>query len=275
MRFLQALRNEAAKVTANIEQSKLFTHMGDRGAFREAIIKDFLRPFLPECYGLSSGEVFSYDGEQSAQVDIVVYDAVFSTVLFKGGPCQLFPAESVYGSIEVKSSLSTEELDKAISNIASLKRLRRDSSDMLQFLPQLHFNVSDSFSYDKRPANPYVGFIFGYKGVHSEVVAKNLTGKLRENPAQKQLLPDFVFVADPGSIVLRSADCGVASPGHEFDSFVCLEIPGEALPMFFVTLNAVLGMIRLKGIDFARVWQTYFRELHQQAIAVAERPRSA
>src|ERR1035441_10286665 len=106
MRLLEALRNQTAKIAADLDNSKLFTHMGDRGAFREAIIKDFLRPFLPDCYGLSSGEIFSMSGTQSAQVDIVVYDALFSTVLFRNGPQQLFPAESVYGSIEVKSNLS-------------------------------------------------------------------------------------------------------------------------------------------------------------------------
>ncbi len=59
MRLLEALRIQAAKIAADLDNSKLFTHMGDRGAFREEIIKDFLRPFLPNCYGLSSGEIFS------------------------------------------------------------------------------------------------------------------------------------------------------------------------------------------------------------------------
>lgn len=124
MKLLQALRNEAQKIAAGIENSKLFEHMGDRGSFREAIIKDFLRPFLPECYGLSAGEVFAADGSQSAQVDIVVYDAVFSTVLFKNSPCMLFPAESVFGSIEVKSNLTTDEFRTACDNVASLKGCR-------------------------------------------------------------------------------------------------------------------------------------------------------
>ena len=80
MQLLQALRNKARKLAADIENSKLFTNMGDRGAFREAIVANFLRPFLPECYGLSNGEVFAEDGSQSARVDIVIYDSVFSTL---------------------------------------------------------------------------------------------------------------------------------------------------------------------------------------------------
>ena len=112
MHLLQALRNEGVKIRAELANSNLFAQMGDRGSHREAIIKGFLRPFLPDCYGLSSGEVFSADGAQSAQVDVVVYASVFSTVLFKNGPQQLFPAESVFGAIEVKSDLNSTELDR-------------------------------------------------------------------------------------------------------------------------------------------------------------------
>ncbi|HWQ53184.1 MAG TPA: DUF6602 domain-containing protein [Bryobacteraceae bacterium] len=128
-------------MTADLADSKLFAQMGDRGSFRESIIKQFLRPFLPECYGLSSGEVFSCNGEQSAQVDIILYDAIFSTILFRNGPCQLFPAESVYGSIEVKSNLSLAELRFACGNIASIKRLERRIADSMDFLPMVRLDL--------------------------------------------------------------------------------------------------------------------------------------
>ena len=113
MKLLEAMRRRGLRIASELEESKLFDQMGDRGRFREAVIRDFLRPFLPLSYGLSSGEIFSADGEQSAQVDIIIYDAVFSTVLFRDRPDQLFPAESVFGSIEVKSHLSLNELDVA------------------------------------------------------------------------------------------------------------------------------------------------------------------
>lgn len=145
MILLQAVRNQAAQIALRLQDSNLFTHMGDRGTFREGIISEFLRPFLPECYGLGSGEVFSADGTQSAQIDIVLYDAIFSTVLFRNADKQLFPAESVFGSIEVKSRLDSDGLRIAVDNVASLKRLPRPDSDMLDLLPFLRFGVSDNF----------------------------------------------------------------------------------------------------------------------------------
>jgi hypothetical protein len=262
MQLLQSLRNEARKIAADIENSKLFTNMGDRGAFREAIVANFLRPFLPECYGLSNGEVFAADGSQSAQVDIVIYDAVFSTVLFKNGPCQLFPAESVFGSIEVKSNLTMDEFRTDCDKIASLKQLPRSQADQLQFLPHVHFDANPAvFSYGGRATNPYVGFIFGYRGIGPEAIGAELDQRLRERPEKKQLLPDFVFVAQPGYVLLRCTNNAVAPPGHDFTRFAHLNIGDDALPFFFVTMNACLSQLRLKGIDYSSFWSQYFTEL--------------
>jgi hypothetical protein len=65
VRLLEALRIEGKSIALEIERSDLFSHMGDRGEFREKVIERFLRPFLPTCYGVAPGEVFSSDGQQS------------------------------------------------------------------------------------------------------------------------------------------------------------------------------------------------------------------
>ena len=57
MQLRQALRNAANRMAVDFEDSKLFTHSGDKGEFREHIIAKFLRPFLSKCYGLGSGQV--------------------------------------------------------------------------------------------------------------------------------------------------------------------------------------------------------------------------
>jgi hypothetical protein len=122
----------SAKLITNFEDSKLFDHSGERGEFREQIISQLLRPFLPNCFGLGTGEIFSSDGNTSHQIDIVIYDTVYSNVLFKSGPKSIFPCESVYGEIEVKSMLSSEELIIGLDNIASMKKLNREDSTSWQ-----------------------------------------------------------------------------------------------------------------------------------------------
>jgi hypothetical protein len=269
MRLLQALRNQSAKIRADLENSKLFTQMGDRGTFRESIIREFLRPFLPDCYGLSSGEVFSSDGSQSAQVDIVIYDAVFSTVLFRDGPNQLFPAESVFGSIEVKSRLSTAELAAACHNIESVKALSRANADSLDLLPTLRLELGPGLTCATDKRNPYLGIVFAYEGLEPMTIANDLSRRSRENTINRLSLPDFVFVAKPGYMIARYVDrdgkhC-VTAPGNEYKDYLALPTGDDTLPLFFLTVNACLAQLRLRALDFSAVWNHLFFDLHKRA----------
>jgi hypothetical protein len=263
MHLLQALRNQAVKIKADLDDSNLFAHMGDRGSHREMIIRNFLRPFLPDCYGLSPGEVFSADGMQSAQVDVVVYDAVFSAVLFKNSSQQLFPAESVFGAIEVKSDLNSTELEVACQNSRRLKVLQRPPTDMLDFTPLVRFNVSSTFTTGEAlPRNPYVTFAFGFRGPSAEATANNLNLRLASETVNKLLLPDFVFVSDPGYMVARvlgnleATNWQFALPGQAYTKYVYLNAGADTLPLFFLTLNICLGQIRLRAVDYVSLWTT-------------------
>jgi hypothetical protein len=265
MQLLQAVRNQASKIAAEISDSNLFGQMGDRGTFREGIIKHFLRPFLAECYGLHEGEVFSADGSKSAQIDIVIYDAVFSTVLFRDKEVMLFPAESVFGSIEVKSLLSSQELRNAIENIASLKHLTRPDSDMRDLLPSVRFNVGPGLSYSAEKMNAYLGIVFGYQGISPELVAAELNRRLQSSPDAKQHLPDFIFVTKPAYMIARFKTVGlqktIQGSGQDYDEFASVPTGDDTLALFYLALNISLSNKRLRSIDFVALWQQLFTEV--------------
>jgi hypothetical protein len=258
MQLLDALRIETEALTSEFKKSGLFTHMGNRGAFREEIIHRFLRPFLPPCYGIGSGEVFSSDGQQSAQIDIVLYDAVFSTVYQAGSkrvfPHSLFPAESIYGSIEVKSSLTIHELNVACENIASVKRLGRAPADALDILPHYRLALAPDLrlTFPDLRANPYLGFIFGFKGAAAERVLVKLNERIK---AAKQNLPDFIFVADPGYMVVRTkADGSPAHLGMELENYRSVETGAYTMACLFLMLNSCIGSLRLRRFSTDEVW---------------------
>lgn len=212
MKFLQALRNAASRLADDLEDSELFEHKGNRGEFRETVIEKFLRPYLPECYGLGSGEVFSEDGKSNRQIDVVIYDAVFSNVLFRDQPNSLFPCEAVFGNIEVKSKLTSDELETSIDNIASLKSLPREPSDMMDILPFRRINAGEGLSYDETIRNPYLGIVFVYEGLTSEIVVENLNSKVK-NDDYNNPLPDFVFNKARGYMVIKvNIEDGKPSP---------------------------------------------------------------
>lgn len=263
MKLLEALRNSVKRLEAEISDSCLFEHMGDRGEFRERILESFLRPYLPKCYGLGSGAAFSIDGASSRQLDVVIFDEVFSNVLFRDSNNSLYPCESVYGEIEVKSNLDTNELNVATENIRSLKLLRRTSSDMLDILPHRRLKVGNGLSYSKVLRNPYLGIIFAYDGLMPKTTLNVLNSLLgNSDQVDRELLPNFIFNYKRGFVVLRMISdkrvSKVAPLGSAYDSFLSVPTGTDTLPLFFLTVNVCLNHLLLCSPDLNTYWTSVF-----------------
>lgn len=270
MRLLEALRNSVAKLEGALADSKLFDHMGDRGEFRERVIADFLRPFLPKCYGLGSGAAFSADGSGSRQLDVVIYDDVFSNVLFRDRDNSLFPCESVFGVIEVKSDLDSGELAKAIDNIRSLHSLPRQPSDMMDLFPLCRLNVGGGLTHDKQQRNRYLGIVFAYDGLTSDSVLKVLNDPTR-SASEKLQLPDFVFNYKRGYMLLRwlvqNGRPTQPAPCRPFDQFVAIKCGTDTLPLFFLSVNTCLNQLRLRAPDLNAYWMSVTSECMKAKVA--------
>jgi hypothetical protein len=259
MKFLQALRNVSGKLTAEFEDSKLFEHSGEIGEIREQLISQLLRPFLPECYGLGTGQIFSLDGETSKQIDIVIYDSIYSNVLFKNKTSNLFPCESVYGEIEIKSNLSTDELIASLDNIESVKKLSRENSTMLDITPISHLTVGNGLSASTNKLNPYLGIVFGFDGLTSDTLLKTLNEEMTKR--NKANMPDFIFCHKRQYMVLKVNGTTVAPLGGDFEKYVVIPSGTDTIPMMFVTLNTCLNGIRLKAPNFNQYWVQLFGEI--------------
>lgn len=171
MKYYDALRRTGKLLDARFEQSKDILHSASKGTIREFIIKEIIRPFLPYCYGISSGECFDKNGKMSKQLDLIVYDQIFSfTVPYVDNYIQ-FPCESIYGNIEIKSYLNKEEFSNAIENIASIKNLDRDDSTSWTVTPISKISLNGEPS-DK--CNYYFGIIFAYDSVDLSTVLEYL-----------------------------------------------------------------------------------------------------
>lgn len=89
-------------------------HDGEKGAFREFFLANFLRPLLPHQFGVGSGVVVDASGNQSRQTDVIVYDRRRLPPLMLAGDRGLFPIDSVLVMIEVKSILKAEHLSEIV-----------------------------------------------------------------------------------------------------------------------------------------------------------------
>lgn len=264
MKFLQALRNSAAKLSAEFEDSKLFSHSGEKGEFREQIITQLLKPYLPACYGLGSGQVFSLDGNESNQIDVVIYDEIFSNVLFKNKNSSLFPCESVYGEIEIKSVLNYDEFSMGADNIASLKKLKRENSTLMDILPITGNLISDApgnnIQYDKRIRNPYLGVMFAYDGPTISTMKNYISKKWIS--INKNFAFDFLFCYKRGYMILKVTNSGNAAPfgSDDFAAYAVVNTGSDTLPLMFLTLNTCLNTIRLKTPNYGKYWTSVYNE---------------
>ena len=257
MNLLEGLRAHANVAQAKFEASNIYSHNLTKGEVRERVLSNFLRPFLPACYGLGTGQVFSSEGGDSKQIDIVIYDAVFSIVLRLDETHLLLPSESVYGSVEVKSSLNSKDLEEAIENIRSLKLLGRASSDALDFTPISRLDVGAGLTYDQTTKNPYLGIVFALDGMDG----KRVLARLVQSPVEhRSTLPDYVFNLKQKYMVSRwhwneslgkpDIDCRVGA----YNGFSLVPLGEDTLPVFYLTLNTLLNRTRLRQPNLGEVW---------------------
>lgn len=123
--FHNSIKLSAQEIITNGEQAALFLHRGIRGDERAAALADFLRATMPAKFGVAKGEAIDYQGNQTSQLDLIVYDRHDSAVLFRGKDGNLLiPAESVYAVIECKTTLNKDELESSFKAAARLKALR-------------------------------------------------------------------------------------------------------------------------------------------------------
>jgi hypothetical protein len=86
------------------------THNGLLGEIREILLRDLFRPLLPTDAGLGSGQLVSHTGQTSKQTDVILYDRrILPPILFQES-AGLFPVDCALNTIEVKSTLTAQEL---------------------------------------------------------------------------------------------------------------------------------------------------------------------
>ena len=97
------------------------------GESREHALVGLLKRYLPHRVGVDRGFVIDALGNESEQIDVVVYDRTVGTV-FEINDVKYFPCETVIAVGEVKSDISSlAKFKDALGKIHSVKRLDRSN----------------------------------------------------------------------------------------------------------------------------------------------------
>lgn len=168
-----------------------YTHPGTKGDNTEANWIDWFRAYLPKRYQVDKGVVIDSEGNESNQIDIVIYDTQYSYLVFHQGASKLIPAESVYAVFEVKQTLNKEYIDYACERAASVRRLKRTSA------PIKHAGGE----YKPKALHAILAGVLTTKSDYKKQMINHIVENLAERDPVECL--DFVCAISGGAVVIE------------------------------------------------------------------------
>jgi len=259
MKMLEALEKHGKTLRSEFEEATTIEHGGERGRRREKSVADYIRKFLPEGYGIGDGEIFSADGKVSRQEDIILYDKIWSVAITVPNGPLLVPCESVYGVIEVKSTLNTRELKDAVAKIASLKCMKREEATVADFTPLARMTVGNGLEANLVKRNEYFGIVLALDGMGKERVAAELI-KIYGEERNERLMPDYIFNVGRGYGITKymalddNKQFIIDIQGCPSIGLLPVDLHERVLPIFCLTLIAKLQHMRLRRAESIDLW---------------------
>ncbi|WP_334105747.1 DUF6602 domain-containing protein [Leyella stercorea] len=149
---------------------KAILHQGSKGDATENKWIEFFRTYLPKRYNIDKAMVIDHKGNVSQQIDIVVYDALYTPFIFNHDGFMYIPAESVYAVFEVKQDIKNN-IEYAGKKIESVRKLQRTSIPM----------ICTGSTHKARPLSPILGGILSSTSSYEQIRTiedslKKLTG---------------------------------------------------------------------------------------------------
>jgi len=238
------IKNAAPKLDAEYNMSKIVQHSASKGALREFILGEIIRPFLPKRYGLCNGECFDSQDGISKQFDIIVYDDLFSYAI-PMGDYYMMPFESAYGEIEVKSMLNRDTFLQSIDNIASFKSLKKETPGACQVLPNLSLEIN-GITWNKTGFTKPFGVVFAYDSAEPKTVLDYFHELSPLNPS---LMPDMIILLKKKTIIFRviyESEGFYVTTGNTYQGFITLPCKDDTLPVFLSYILCRTRDTRLK-----------------------------
>jgi hypothetical protein len=150
------------------ELAGLLGHNGMVGTAREFFARRVLRSILPPAVHIGSGRVIGdNEGEQSKQIDVILYDSRWPFLEVAQG-VGLYFVSGVIATIEVKSTLTKRELNGALENCLSVMKITHpvNKADAMRRRTEIaagpHLSIGDAQAVLNWELTPRT-YIFAFK----------------------------------------------------------------------------------------------------------------
>ncbi|WP_132157817.1 DUF6602 domain-containing protein [Kribbella antiqua] len=232
MSGLRELMAQAAQQMRNsLEETRVaLSHNLSKGEALEDAVRAFLRKHLPDSIGIAKGQLIDSKGARSPQLDVILYDAARTPILFSSAPdgIQLVPSEGALAVVEVKTSIGTSDVDSLVTHMQGVKALDKSA----------YHPVSISSTYnlygERQEIAPTCYFVLALECSNPAGIAAALRERHEQLPLGKRI--DSLCSLDGYALMNVKPGVEFGSPTESIDA---IPIPGSYLDVY-PTENALL-----------------------------------
>lgn len=196
----------------------IISHTGTTGSLAENLLRELVAEFLPRRWAVGTGFILNRDRQVSKQVDLLVYDVMTESPVYRDGDLVALAPGTAKIAVEVKSALDSEGIPGSLDNIRSVKEL-----------------------------DPKVqGMVFGYGGVAAPTFIEHLRDWLGGNAPAKaaRALPIRVYNLDQAFLAMdEKPDRGAVVDGT---TYWVMQSPVPVTRFFLTELLARLNVDNLR-----------------------------
>lgn len=102
--------------------NKTVNHQGIKGSLNEILFLELIKDLIPLKYKLTKGIVQDCKGNQSNESDIILYDNEILPAILFGAELGFIPCEAIEYTFEIKSTLTSSEIDTTIIKFNNLRK---------------------------------------------------------------------------------------------------------------------------------------------------------
>jgi hypothetical protein len=143
-RYLRSFGQEVTSLQQRVRYILADAHWQTDGEWKESVVRQVLRRYLPTAIQVSRGFVVTSDAA-TTQIDILVHDAS-KPVLFKDGDFVFVTPDAVLGLIEIKARVGHSRFREAVDKLDRNAKLVRLHPNIRAFVPFFAFETEGEFS---------------------------------------------------------------------------------------------------------------------------------
>jgi len=131
LNLAKAFARVQTEMLAQLSTGTMFEHPSAAGTASEQCWLQLFERYLPKRYRAAPAFVIDSRGRRSRQIDLAIFDNLYSPLLFPHESGLHVAAESVYAVFEVKPFFSGHHIRYAAEKAASVRALKRTSVSLL------------------------------------------------------------------------------------------------------------------------------------------------